>query len=159
MKKIELTKGKYALVDDEDFDFLNQWKWHWHDDRGGGYAERACRESGKSKHIKMHRLLLKIPSGFEPDHIDGNGLNNQKLNLRIATASQNQINRGKQKNNTSGFKGVYLRRDRKKRWRAQIKFHRIIKHIGYFSSKEEAALAYNKAAVEYFGEFAKLNVI
>ncbi len=104
----------------------------------------------------MHRLLIKIPNGFQIDHIDGNGLNNQKLNLRIATASQNQINRGKQKNNTSGFKGVFGRKDKNK-WRAQIKFHGKTKHLGYADDKIEAARIYNKAAVERFGEFARLN--
>ena len=162
MKKIKLMNKKYALVDDEDFDFLNQFRWYAHrDNRRNGvmdYVDRNWRRGGKSFHERMHRVIMKAPKGILIDHIDMNPLNNQKSNLRRATQSQNMMNRGAQKNSSSLFKGVFWSLWASK-WRAQIVSNKKSIHLGYFNSKKEAALAYNKAADEYFGEFAKLNVI
>jgi hypothetical protein len=150
MKKIKLTQGKFALVDDDDFDYLNQWKWYAHKNGYVFYAGRAL--GGKS--IKMHRTILNNPVGMEVDHRNGNGLDNQRKNLRVATRTQNHANVAKLKNNTSGFKGVSYNK-------ASKKFHAYIrtggknsKTIGYFETAEEASFAYKKAAVEIFGEFA-----
>jgi hypothetical protein len=154
MKKIKLTKNKETLVDDEDFERLSKYKWHAHKERYTFYARR------RSKHGRffMHREIMKCPENLEIDHIDGDGLNNQKKNLRICTQSQNFANRNKLRNNTSGYKGVSWYKPGKK-WRTQIKVNCHVKHLGYFSTPEDAAQAYNIAAERYHGEFAKLNKI
>jgi hypothetical protein len=106
----------------------------------------------------MHRFVLGISESekVKIDHIDRCGGNNQKNNLRIATSSQNMMNRCAARNTTSKYKGVYLKR-KNNRWAAQIKFEKHRLHIGYFSTEDEAALAYNKKAIELHGEFASLN--
>ena len=153
MKQIPLTQGMFALVDDEDFEYLNQWKWCVEKQRNKYYAARRG-ESGQ--HLYMHRVILSDKTQI--DHEDGNGLNNQKYNLREATYKENGSNRAKQKNNTSGFKGVFSHRNTKK-WRAQIVVNKKAIHLGYFTTAEEAAIAYNEAAIKYHGSFAKLNQV
>ena len=106
----------------------------------------------------MHCSLLNPTGSLVVDHIDGNGLNNQKSNLRIATRSQNSMNRDKQADNKSGYKGVYWK-DSHKKWAAVIKIERKAVHLGLFTDKEEAAKAYNEAVKVYFGEFGRTNVI
>lgn len=155
-REIPLTQGKVTLVDDADFDWLSQWKWRYH---STGYAIRRRQKADGpgSENIRMHRLILSpIPEGYEPDHIDGDGLNNQRANLRLATHSQNHANRGMQRNNTSGFKGVSWQKKRKK-WEARIRVNGHNVYLGYFDDIIEAARAYNRAAVKHFGEFARLN--
>ena len=115
MKKIKLTKGKYALVDDEDFEYLNQWKWHF----AKGYAGRSVGDRKNKKYVWMHRLINNTPDGFETDHINRNKSDNRKCNLRTVTKSLNGLNRGKNKNNKSGHKGIYWENQTKK-WRAGI---------------------------------------
>lgn len=156
MKEIQLTQGKVALVDDEDFESVNQFKWYAQNKRGSFYAARKSSETAEI----MHRFLLKPPSGMVIDHIDGNSLNNQRKNLRIVTPRQNSLNRRKGKGaTTSKFKGVNWDKFRK-RWVAQIRvFKKHPKRIGVFLSEIEAALAYNEAAIKYHGEFARLNII
>lgn len=157
-KQIPLTQGKFALVDDEDYDFLMQWKWHFNP-AGAGYAKRTISlGDGKFKCIQMHRLLLNVGVGISIDHIDRNGLNNQRINLRIANQSENMRNRESFKKSTSKFKGVYWKKSNKK-WVAEINFNKEKKYLGIFSSEIEAALAYNKAAIELFGDFSILNII
>lgn len=153
MKKIKLTQGKYTLVDDADFEWLNQWKWHAIKNYNKFYALRTEKE----KNIRMHRFILNPPFKKEIDHINGDGLDNRRENLRICTHSENLKNREKQSNNLSGFKGVCWNKS-DKRWVGQIflKGKKCI-YLGFFKTKEEAALAYNQAAKKYFGEFAKLN--
>mgnify|MGYP001606453598 CR=1 FL=1 len=155
-KEIPLTQGKVALVDAEDYEYLNQFKWHAHKYKNGGgyYVARGIKKNEKK--VFMHQEVLKPPKGMYPDHINRDGLDNRRWNLRICTTSQNGINKGKQKNNTSGYKGVcWHKRDEK--WQARIKVDKKPMYLGYFNTKEEAALAYNEAAKQYFGEFAKLN--
>jgi len=159
MKRIKLTRGKYALVDDEDYGRLNKDKWYAEKNGKTFYAARNIRNSdGKRALSKMHRELMGNPVGKLIDHKDENGLNNQKYNLRVCTRSQNQMNRGKTKNNTSGYKGVSWHR-RIKKWGAHIRANNKLKHLGYFDNKNDAAKAYNEAATEYHGEFAQLNKI
>jgi hypothetical protein len=142
------------MVDDEDFEYLNQFYWQvdkYKTVRGSNLGKNSSR-------ILLHRLLLNAPDNLEVDHIDGNRLNNQKSNLRLANSSQNKCNRGARKDNTSGYKGVSWHKQRNK-WTARIKSLTIYKHLGLFDSKEDAAKAYNQAAIIYQGEFAHLNKI
>ena len=160
MKKIALTQGKFAIVDDEDFEWLNQWKWYLGSD---GYAARTIvfkRIDGKQpkKNIYMHRLLIKISKGFETDHINRNKLDNRKVNLRRVNRSQNSINISLRSNNVSGFKGVHWNKQRNK-WRVKLNVNKKEIYLGLYVTQEEAALAYNQAAQKYFGEFAFLNQI
>ena len=105
----------------------------------------------------MHREILGITDPkINVDHLDGDGLNNQRSNLRVCTDSQNGANRGKQKNNKSGYKGVHWNKKTKK-WAAQIQYHKKVLNLGYYSDIIEAAKAYDKKALELFGEFARLN--
>lgn len=152
-KQIPLTQGKYALVDDEDFDYLNQWKWHY---GRGGYA---CRGSGHKGYpaIYMHRLIMNTPQGMQTDHINRDKLDNRRNNLRICDASQNRANIGKRINNTSGYTGVA--RFRRVKWQAYINKGGRRFSLGHFQTKEAAARAYNEKALELFGEYATLNRI
>ncbi len=154
MKKIKLTQGKYALVDDCDFEWLNKWKWFY---GNGGYAARnSPTVNGKRKAIYMHRVIMKTPEGEETDHKDMNGINNQRGNLRTCTKSQNCMNRRRYKNSISKYKGVSWKKETG-RWGASIKFNQKQLHIGYFTCEEKAGKAYDKLAKELFGEFAYLN--
>ncbi len=157
MKKIFLTQGKVAIVDDEDHFWLSMWVWCCHN---GGYAVRNERCSKIRKIVLMHRVILERKLGhsnFEQvDHKDGDRLNNRKANLRVATNAQNMRNRGKNVNNTSGYKGVtWFKRD--KNWTASIWVNGVRIHLGYFNCKIEAAKAYDIAAKKYHREFAVLN--
>jgi len=101
MKEVGLTQNKVALVDDKDFEYLNQWKWHVLKDYLTYYAARNIRlANGKQTSIRMHRVILNVPKGMVTDHIDHNGLNNQKANLRICDASENNMNRKSQRNSS-----------------------------------------------------------
>jgi hypothetical protein len=159
MKRIKLTQGKYALVDDEDFEWLNQWKWHAFKRPHTFYASRnICSSDGKRGLLLMHRLLTEAPKGREVDHKDGNGLNNQRVNLRVCTDQENRQNRCKPSHNKSGYKGVSWHK-RSKKWHAQIGANGIkMKSLGYFTNKIEAAKAYDSAARKYHGEYARLNL-
>lgn len=152
MKEIPLTQNKVTIVDDSNFDFLNKWKWYFQ----GRYAAREARTSdGGVKKIYLHRLVLNTPDGVATDHINGNTLDNRRENLRTCSKKENLRNRGKQKNNVSGYKGVYRHRDGA--WVAKIQVDGKHRALGSFKTKEEAAFVYNNAAKKYFGEFAYLN--
>ena len=154
MKKIKLTQGKFALVDDDDFEWLSQWNWHY----GNGYAVRQSpRVRGKQRRIYMHREILQPPKGMQTDHINRTRSDNRRSNLRVCTSSQNQWNQHKIRG-SSRFKGVSWHKIGKK-WQAQIIKNQKHIHLGRFDSEEDAARAYNKAALNYFGEFARLNVL
>lgn len=150
MKKLPLSKGAVALVDDQDFAYLNRWKWSL---SGFGYAARHQRIRGRRPLVYMHRALAGAAKGQLVDHINQNRLDNRRKNLRVCTRSQNQMNRGKQVNNTSGFKGVsWYSRD--KTWEAFIKLRGKKRLIGRFKSKTAAVRARRAAAVKFHGEFA-----
>lgn len=155
-KLISLTQGKFAIVDDADYERLLRFTWHYN--QKTGYAVGEQWGNGKKIQITMHREVLHAPKGQRVDHENENKLDNQKRNLRFCTNSQNMSNRGKQKNNTSGYKGVFWSIPAK-RWRAQIRVDRKFIHLGLFDSTIDAAKAYNKAAIELFGEFAHLNPV
>jgi hypothetical protein len=158
MKEISLTQGKVALVDDEDFEYLSQWKWFANRKCHIWYAKKWYRNGSHKTTVSMHVILMNTHGGKEVDHIDGNGLNNQKNNLRICTHQENTRNARLYKNSTSGFKGVTFFR-KNNCWRARIQVNGIGYHLGLFKSPIEAAKIYNKMATQYFGEFARLNVI
>lgn len=148
---IPLTKGKVAIVDAKDYEWLSQHKWYASQKRNGFYA---CRHS-KGKVIYMHRVIMKAPQGLFVDHIDGNGLNNRRSNLRVCTVSQNHQNQ-RFRGGLSRYKGVcFLKKINK--WRANIGFDGRRMHIGCFDNEIEAAKAYDRKADELFGEFAYLN--
>lgn len=148
MKLIRLTQGKYALVDDVDYLYLNNFKWYFNN----GYAVRQK----QGKKIYMHRVITGSPKLYI-DHANGDTLDNRKTNLRLSTNRQNQANSRMQINNTSGFKGVYQSGTR--RWRARLFTMGERINGGTYDTKEDAAKAYNRLAVKYFGEFARLNQV
>lgn len=155
MKEIQLTQGFVALVDDSDFDFLNQWKWYVYRGQYTNYAVRDDSGNPVGK-LRMHRVILGLLNRkILCDHIDHNGLNNQRSNLRIATYSQNGGNRIRSRNYSSKFKGVRLIHNGS--WRAQIKIMGKFKGLGHYRTEEEAARVYDEAAIKYYGEFANLN--
>ena len=152
MKKIKLTRGKYTLVDDDIFELLNKQKWCFLEAGSHGYAERK----ENNKIIRMHRQILKIENGNLVDHINGNGLDNRRENLRICNNKENSWNSKLSKKNTSGFKGVDYKG---KGWRVRIMVNYKYIYLGNFKNKIEAAEIYNRAAIKYFGNFAKLNLL
>jgi hypothetical protein len=159
MKTISLTQGKVALVDDENFEWLSQFKWyarkHILKNRTNWYAVRNITvASGKQKTVQMHRIIAAVAGFPQIDHRDGNGLNNQRENLRPATCRQNQHNQRKRISCSSKFKGVCWDRQNGK-WRADIRLPGYRLHLGLF--EEDAAKAYDKAARQLFGEFSFTN--
>lgn len=151
MRRIKLSRGKYSIVDDEDFEKVSQFKWTF---GTNGYAFRNIKRD-KSM-IYLHRFLICPPEGMIVDHINQDKLDNRKINLRICTHSQNHANQGLQKNNTSGFRGVTKNGEK---WEARVKHFGKTLHFGLFDSKIMAAKQYNKKAVELFGKFALVNKI
>ena len=155
MKEIRLNKERVALVDDEDFEWLNQWKWSWKPDRYGGYATRT-QLSPVRRLISMSRLIMGEPEGLEVDHINQNKLDNRKENLRICTTLENQRNKNITKYNKTGFKGV-SEYPRYSCYRARINVDGKEHFLGNFKDKESAAREYDKNAKKFFGKFAVLN--
>ncbi len=151
----KLGKGKFALVDDENYEELSKYKWHidiW------GYPRTPTRDNPEKKMImkRMHRMVLKLEKGKIVDHISGNKLDGRKSNLRIVNDQQNSFNRGLDIRNHSGYKGVCWNKQRKK-WSARITIDGKKLYLGFFIDKLEAAKAYNVGALKYFGNFARLN--
>jgi len=159
MKEIMLTKRQVALVDDEDFEWLSQWKWHAYKDRYTYYARRNEYKNGKWRTIHMHREILGLyDAGAKADHKDHNGLNNQRYNLRASTLSQNCANVTKRGNASSKYLGVSWNKLERK-WRVRVNKEGVTEYYARFDDENEAALAYNVAAIKFHGEFANLNVI
>ena len=155
MKEILLTKGYIAFVDDDDYEKLNRFSWHVAVRPHTNYAGSG---SGRQRNYKlMHNLVLATPAGMMVDHIDRNGLNNQKSNLRLSTRSQNFYNSVKRKGNRSGFKGVLQRPSGQ--FYAAIGYKGKKLFLGNYPTAQEAAVAYNKKAVELAGAFARLNEV
>ena len=153
MKEIPLTSGKVAIVDDDMFEELSKYKWY----SSHGYAARhSINSSGKDKYISMHRSICNTPDGMYTDHINGNIQDNRRENLRVCTKAGNQRNSKKPKNNTSGFKGVSFFRAAKK-WMAYIRVNHRRIYLGYFDNPIDAARAYDRAAIELHGQFARTN--
>jgi len=156
MKQIPLTKGYVSIVDDEDYEWLSQWKWCAAVDKSGTvYAARASpTENGKQKTTRMHRVIMNAPPDKFVDHRDGNALDNRKQNLRICTNAENTRNQGKKKNNTTGFCGVFRNG---KGFIAKLQINGKRLSFGTYSTPEDAAIAYDQAALIHHGEFARLN--
>ncbi len=156
-REIQLTQGQIAIVDDEDFEYLSQWKWCavYFPSANVFYAERQSRkgEFDKPTKVKMHRQLMGFPEGLFVDHINHNTLDNRRENLRIATRKENNRNSKKKAYNKSGYKGVSWNSNTGK-WRAQINVDGKVIHLGLFLDPAEAHEAYKAAAILYFGDFA-----
>jgi hypothetical protein len=154
MREILLTQGQVAIVDDADFYWLSQWKWHaqWVPGQRNFIAVRTY----EAKSILMHRAILGLDQGDkrQGDHKNGITLDNRRDNLRIAVPSQNTWNQGVRRNNTTGYKGVYFYA-KTRRWGAKIGVQRKAIFLGYFSTPELAHEAYCAAAEKYHGEFAR----
>jgi hypothetical protein len=161
MKRIPLTRGKFALVDDDDYEDLSRFKWCTLVDDGRAYACRQERQKdGRQKKVFMHRQIAGIGQSHEVDHVNGDGLDNRRSNLRPCTHAENMRNRTRHHNNKSGYKGVSrVSRKHVVKWRASIGLNGKHIHLGYFATKVAAAKAYNTAALKYFGHFAQLNIV
>lgn len=162
MKEIALTRGLLTLVDDEDYEPLSLYRWHAAVWRSNTYAARrqylgGGRAAGQFLYITLHRQLLGLPPGDprQVDHVNGDGLDNRKANLRLATQLQNRHN-ARSLGGASRFIGV-CRVSSSATWRAQVGHDGRTEHLGCFDSEEAAARAYDAAASRLFGEFARLN--
>ena len=155
-KVILLSQGEFAIVDAADYEWLSQWKWSLETNHSGNkYAMRMEGKRGNQKHVSMHRVIMGAHPGEEIDHIDGDGLNNRRGNLRKCTHTQNQYNQRKTRG-LSKYKGVTFNKG-KGRWMAQIRIGVKFKFLGYWNSEKDAAAAYDDAAKFLHGEFAALN--
>ncbi len=157
MKEIQLTKNLVTLVDDCDYDFLNQWRWLASRSRKSDnyYAIRTVYNGKKKINTKMHRVILDAKDGDVVDHINMNCLDNRRCNLRLCTYSQNAKNRRKQINNKSGIKGVHLHQNK---WLAQIKNNGKKIYLGIFDEKLDAHNAYVEACKKYHKEFGNYEI-
>jgi hypothetical protein len=151
VRYIALTKGRYAIVDAADYEVLNRYRWCVSGKGSRAYAVRCH----KGTHISMHRFLMKPPKGMVVDHINGNGLDNRRSNLRICTQQQNLYN-SRPKGKSSRFKGPCWDKSRQK-WIVIIRYEGRNMQIGRFDDEVEAARAYDRKAYELFGEYAWLN--
>ena len=155
-KRIYLTQGKFTIVDDEDFQRLSRFKWHA---QVRPYTSYAVREFStgygrrRRKLIPLHRFILDAPDGIQVDHINGNGLDNRRVNLRLCTAQQNCAN-NRRVYSKSGYKGVYWNQCV---WQARLNHNGKLLYFGSYKSPIDAARAYDKAATEIFGSFARTN--
>jgi hypothetical protein len=151
-REISLPSGHAALIDEDDWEIVSPYRWRVLRTGSAAYVQSQV---GK-RSLFMHRLIMAAPDRLEVDHVNHDGLDNRRSNLRLCTRSENAANKKIPENNTSGYKGVSWCAWRGK-WRAQIYANLVSRHLGYFDSAADAGQAYNAAAVEFFGEFACLN--
>lgn len=160
MKEIFLTQGKVTLVDDADYEWLNQYNWYAAKQHSGNYyaVRQIPTVNGKQNTIFMHRQILGLEwkNKQQGDHQNHNTLDNRQDNLRICTNQQNQMNQKPKRNTSSQFKGVSWNKNAKK-WQANIRINKELKHLGYWILEEVAALRYDMVAIREHGEFAHLN--
>jgi len=161
-RKIPLSNGKYAIVDDEDYELVSKFKWHYLPSNRNGYAISHCHLGMLNKKritstILLHRLIMRPPKGVNIDHISGNGLDCKRNNMRFCNQSENLRNSRPQKNTRSKYKGVSWH-NKLGKWRAYINISAKQIHLGIYGSEIEAAHAYNAASIKYFGDFAYLNL-
>lgn len=157
--QIDLGKGYYTIIDDEDYEKISKYKWYSLKNRNRIIATARVTINKKRKRIQLHRIILNMTDPkIIVDHINRNTLDNRKCNLRICTNQQNCMNVGKNKNSTSGYKGVSLKRCiNEDRWQSNIGYNFKHIYLGLYQTKEEAAKAYDRKALELFGDFAYLN--
>lgn len=155
MKEIQLTRGKVALVDDEDYEWVNQWNWYA---MRGWSTFYAVRKGPRPRHeiIYLHRVIMDAPPRAEVDHINRNGLDCQRSNMRLSTKSENQHNSRLHSDSTSGYKGVSWNKASGK-WQSRIRVNGKTIYLGHFDDPIEAAYAYDAVAKENYGEFARTN--
>jgi len=161
MKYIDLTQGQKAIVDDEDFEKLNRYKWHvlWNKDTKSFYAMRSIYNGKEWKTTLMARIIMNASPDRQVDHINHDTLDNRKSNLRLVNYQQNQFNQmSHNKNKTSQYKGVSYDRTMHK-WRTRICKDGVRYFLGRFKNEKKAAMAYNEAARRMFGEYAHINTI
>jgi hypothetical protein len=152
MKQIALTQGKYALIDDDDYEFLSQWKWQAARRRSNWYVRRKICRKGIQQTIYMHRAITSAPNGTEVDHKDHNGLNNQRANLSVGSRQANALNRVKHRH--IQYTGVTMHRDK---FQAAITFKGKHIYLGLFITQEDAAKAYDAIALALRGRNAPIN--
>lgn len=156
MKKIPLTRNKFAVIDDLDFKLVSKFTWHANKSKRW-YAKTFINNNGNLVTLQMHRLILGCPKDMQIDHINGDGLDNRRENLRLCNNSQNHQNR-RCVLSDSGYKGVYWRKYGKHgKYNARIHYNEKSVWLGSFDSPIDAAVAYDMAALKYFGEFACTN--
>ena len=159
MKEITLTQGKIALVDDEDFERLNQYSWCAISQDHRWYAARGVFIENKWKTMLMHREIMNASNGVKIDHRNSHGLDNQKYNLRVATSQQNAQNiKNSHKDNKYKIKGVSWNRQHKK-FEARIRVNGKKLLLGLFNVLGDADSAYRIAEEKYFGEFTRGNIL
>lgn len=151
---VPLTKGYEAVIDAADVPLVDAWIWLAKVDGRNVYAARLEGPRGGQRTVRMHRVIIGNPEGMQVDHIDCNGLNNRRNNLRVATPSQNQYNKRRAANNSSGAKGVYWHKG-DGRWHAQIRANNVKYHLGVFDTPEKAHAAYVAASLSLHGEFGR----
>ena len=157
IRLIPLTRGLNAIVDADDYERLTQRNWYaWPLRKGKAYYAMRKHSDNINKIVPLHRDVIHCPDELQVDHINRNTLDNRKANLRIVDRFQNARNRSRNSNNKSGFKGVCWNKN-EERWVASIRVNWKLLFLGYFDLAEDAARAYDKAAIEHFGEFAVLN--
>jgi hypothetical protein len=154
--ELPLSQGLCALVDDVDYAELSRFKWSAAKRGDAFYAVRGIGGRANRRLVYLHRVILNAQHGQDVDHVNGDGLDNRRGNIRIATTAENMHRRDASKQNASGYRGVGFEQRRGK-WSAQIKLDRRCYFLGYFNDPLDAARAYDKAAAEMHGEFARLN--
>jgi hypothetical protein len=158
-RRIHMAQPKYAKVDPADYKRLRGYEWLAKKGRSSFYARRraAGSKAGKEALIYLHQEVIEVPEGMVVDHINHDGMDNRRANLRAATYSQNLCHRKKRSGaKQSKYKGIYWRKKNRK-WQAVITFDRKKIYLGYFRNEIDAAKAYDRAAMKYHGEFASLN--
>ena len=154
---VALTQGRVAIVDATDAHLVSGENWQFSSHPTTEYAGRSQWAGNRYVKVKLHRVLMNAPDGLQVDHIDGNGLNNRRCNLRLVTNTQNCWNQRRAKNNTSGYRGVSFDA-RRGCWQANIRVNGKLKYLGRFETPKDASAAYDAAALKAFGQFARISV-